>query len=165
MTSPLPVVLNYEKEVGCQPFQIALLLAGETFAKLEVNAISFNEFVVKMNLEAKEQGIDKFNMTELMRRLENSFQVRSEMVWVIHRLRKLGYCTAAVTNNWYLPQNWNGGRDRHGDTIKLLKDCFDVIVESRRVGLRKPDPAIYKLAMQLLKVNGFYLCVTHHQSG
>ena len=31
--------------------------------------------------------------------------------------------------------------------------CFDVIVESSKVGIRKPEPAFYELACELLAVD------------
>jgi epoxide hydrolase-like predicted phosphatase len=64
------------------------------------------------------------------------------MVEALHRLRANGLATAALTNNWR-----GDGNDRHG-----LRPLFDHFIESSVVGLRKPDPAIYRLAFAMLGV-------------
>jgi len=66
---------------------------------------------------------------------------------MIHRVRELradGYRTAILTNNI---KEW--GRYWKG-SIPL--DLFDVVVDSCEVGLRKPDPAIFRLTCERLGV-------------
>src|SRR6185503_10045341 len=63
-----------------------------------------------------------------------------------------GYLTACLTNNVV------GGDDRDlaGDVraaeIAAIMDRFDVIVESSKVGVRKPEPRFYEIACELLGV-------------
>ena len=52
--------------------------------------------------------------------------------------------TALLTNNWMVPE---GARD----TTDVMA-MFDVIVESSKAGVRKPDPAFYRLALDQLGV-------------
>jgi putative hydrolase of the HAD superfamily len=77
---------------------------------------------------------------------------RSEMVTAIRGLRAHGVRTAALTNNWVDP----AGETLTSDTSPLaaqMVELFDVIVESARVGLRKPDPRIYELTCHRLGVS------------
>lgn len=66
---------------------------------------------------------------------------------VIHRvgeLRAEGYRTAILTNNI---REW---ADVWRSTIPM--ELFDVVVDSSEVGLRKPDPAIFRLTCERLGV-------------
>lgn len=74
-----------------------------------------------------------------------------EMVAAIHTIRAHGLRTAALTNNW---TDEAGETHVTGDTplAAQLAALFDTIVESARVGLRKPDPRIYELVCEELGV-------------
>jgi putative hydrolase of the HAD superfamily len=52
----------------------------------------------------------------------------------------------ALTNNWSHTES--GGQD---DGTRALRGRFDVFIESAVEGLRKPDPAIYRLACERLE--------------
>mgnify|MGYP001070303637 FL=1 len=72
------------------------------------------------------------------------FEPRPEMIAVVRHLRgrlRLG----CITNN--VPADGRG-RERPFDPYEL----FDVVVESSKVGLRKPDPRIYLLACEQLGI-------------
>lgn len=60
-----------------------------------------------------------------------------------------GYKTCALTNNWIDDIGFHGSSSFHE---LQLGDHFDLVVESCRVGLRKPDKSIYQLACELLQV-------------
>ncbi|KAL6743311.1 hypothetical protein Aduo_016361 [Ancylostoma duodenale] len=73
--------------------------------------------------------------------------LNSDMVELLKDLRSAGCKTALLTNNFY------GDRARLQPTLpKGIEKYFDVIVESCRVGLRKPDTAIYRHICDKLKV-------------
>jgi epoxide hydrolase-like predicted phosphatase len=74
-----------------------------------------------------------------------------EMVTAITTIRTHGLRTAALTNNWV---DTDGSTHVSGDTpmATALDGLFDTIVESARVGLRKPDPRIYELVCERLGV-------------
>jgi epoxide hydrolase-like predicted phosphatase len=74
--------------------------------------------------------------------LEN--RPRPIMVEALRRLRAHRLMTAALTNNW---KSEGEAPDRHG-----LRPLFDHFIESSVVGLRKPDPAIYRLAFATMQV-------------
>ncbi len=56
----------------------------------------------------------------------------------------VGYKTCVLTNNWI--------DDKLEVPFSMLKKEFDVVIESCKVGVRKPDPLIYKLACDKLQV-------------
>jgi putative hydrolase of the HAD superfamily len=78
--------------------------------------------------------------------------VRPEMVAMLDRVKDAGYRTACLTNNVI----GGDGRDLTGDArameIGAIMDRFDVIVESSKVGVRKPEHRFYEIACQLLSV-------------
>ncbi|CAJ0589364.1 unnamed protein product [Cylicocyclus nassatus] len=70
-----------------------------------------------------------------------------EMATLLKDLRIVGIKTALLTNNCYVD------RARLSPTIpKNIENHFDVVVESCRVGMRKPEYAIYRHVCNQLKV-------------
>ena len=74
-----------------------------------------------------------------------------EVVTAIRAIRARGLRTGALTNNW---ADADGESHVTGDSplARELADLFDTIVESARVGLRKPDTRIYELVCERLGV-------------
>ena len=71
--------------------------------------------------------------------------VQEAVVDAVRRLRADGYKTALVTNNALeLRDRWR--------SLVPLDELFDVVVDSCEVGVRKPDPRIYALALERLGV-------------
>ena len=70
--------------------------------------------------------------------------VRPEMVTALDRVIRAGYRTACLTNNVV------GGEQRMevGDVMVM----FDHVVESSKVGCRKPEPRFYEIACELVGV-------------
>ncbi len=67
--------------------------------------------------------------------------IRSDIVEKVLALRSAGYRTALVTNNI----------KEYSDTWRAqipAGEMFDVIVDSSLVGVRKPDPRIYLMALE-----------------
>ena len=73
-----------------------------------------------------------------------SGEIRPEMVMALDRVIHAGYRTACLTNNVV------GGEQRMdvGDVMVM----FDHVVESSKVGCRKPEPRFYEIACELLDV-------------
>jgi putative hydrolase of the HAD superfamily len=66
-----------------------------------------------------------------------------EMVAAVRRVRTAGYRTGLLTNT---AREWGATWRR----VVPLDELFDVVLDSSEVGLRKPDPAIYRLACERL---------------
>lgn len=72
--------------------------------------------------------------------------VRDEMVQCCRELRSLGFPTGLLTNNAReFAEFWR--------PMLPLDELFDDIVDSCEVGMRKPDPRIYQLAVERLGVD------------
>jgi putative hydrolase of the HAD superfamily len=74
--------------------------------------------------------------------------LRPAMVDAVRACRRAGLRTALLTNNVSAlddaPHAWHGPL--------LLDELFDVVVESSKAGVRKPDPAAYALVLEHLGV-------------
>jgi epoxide hydrolase-like predicted phosphatase len=83
---------------------------------------------------------------EVMAAIAEAGVARPIMLEAIRRIRARSLRVGALTNNW----RREGPED---DVIPhALRSHFDVFIESRVVGLRKPDPRIYELACRELGV-------------
>jgi len=145
-TSPFEAFARYEREHGLPDGFIRGLNTTNpdtnAWARLERADVSFEQFCELFEAEARAAGgqLEGRAVIELL-----AGDVRDEMVEAIRRCRER-LKTAAVTNNWIVEDD--GGR-RIDD---LAGPLFDVVIESSKIGLRKPDPRIYELACRELRV-------------
>lgn len=65
---------------------------------------------------------------------------------IIHSLP--GFKIAVLTNNWI---DDSPHRHRTGHAFLLLRRYFDMVFESCRIGLQKPDPKIYEYVLEVMK--------------
>jgi epoxide hydrolase-like predicted phosphatase len=101
-------------------------------------------FFEAFDAEADSCGV-RVSSRELMEEIARYAQARPDMIEAIRRLRRAGFRVAALTNNWVMEGPLAEG-------MNLLKAEFDVFVESSRTGLQKPDPRIYELTLQELRL-------------
>ncbi|BAR56639.1 putative hydrolase of the HAD superfamily [Bradyrhizobium diazoefficiens] len=76
--------------------------------------------------------------------------LRPEMVEALKRI-KAGLKTGCITNN--LPANAIGSMTGRSLYIAEVMVLFDHVIESAKIGLRKPDPRIYKMMVETMKVD------------
>ena len=76
--------------------------------------------------------------------------LRPEMVEALKRI-KAQFKTGCITNN--LPANAIGSLTGRSLYIAEVMVLFDHVIESAKIGLRKPDPRIYRLMVETLKVD------------
>ncbi|MDN3277407.1 HAD-IA family hydrolase [Frankia sp. RB7] len=76
--------------------------------------------------------------------------LRPEMVEALKRI-KAQFKTGCITNN--LPANAIGSMTGRSLYVAEVMVLFDHVIESAKIGLRKPDPRIYKLMVETLKVD------------
>ena len=143
LESPLKVITNFEKTVGLRHGTVnkVILEGGDTgpWACLERGQISMADFCHEMDHQSKKAGTP-FSSQHLMSAFDEMARVRPQVIEVVRSLRKRGQTVAALTNNWH-----SGGilEDRFAE----LREEFDLMVESWKVGLRKPEAAIYQLVL------------------
>jgi putative hydrolase of the HAD superfamily len=79
-----------------------------------------------------------------------SGELRPEMVEALRRV-KPACKTGCITNN--LPANAIGSTSGRTLYVAEVMALFDTIIESAKIGLRKPDPRIYRMMVEALGVN------------
>lgn len=143
--SPLRAIAGYERERGIEPGLVNRVVVASgpagAWARLERGEIDLEQFHRDFDRECAAAGA-ALSSRELFERMAQAAQPRPEMLEALGRLRRAGLATAALTNNWA----------GDGDRLAPLRGAFDVFVESSRVGLRKPDPRIYRLTLELLEI-------------
>src|ERR1700744_5081612 len=79
-----------------------------------------------------------------------SGDLRPEMVEALRRV-KTRFRTGCITNN--LPANAIGSLGGRSLYVAEVMALFDHVIESARIGLRKPDPRIYQMMVEALGVD------------
>jgi putative hydrolase of the HAD superfamily len=79
-----------------------------------------------------------------------SGDLRPEMVEALKRV-KCHLRTGCITNN--LPANAIGSKGGRTLYIAEVMALFDHVIESAKIGLRKPDPRIYRMMVEALDVD------------
>jgi putative hydrolase of the HAD superfamily len=128
---------------------------------LERGALTMDQFFDALEAEAAVAGFS-LDARKLMGLIGSSLGPRPAMTHAITRIRAEKLKTAALTNNWradaaepgMAQRGSNVHDERRNSTPPGLHEMlvFDVIVESAREGLRKPDPRIYALTIARLDV-------------
>ncbi len=141
-TSPFPAFARYERDNGLPDGFLRRLNATDpdanAWARLERNEVDQAGFVKLFEAEARAAGheIDGHAVLAML-----VGEVRPQMVEALRRCHDR-LKTAVLTNNF---ATLDAGQPRAEGPMAGLADHFDVVVESSKVGLRKPDPAIYEL--------------------
>jgi len=143
--SPLHAIARFEREHGiAQGFVNRVVVAtgaAGAWSRLERGEIGLEEFYLSFERECVEAG-HALSARVLLDRVAEATVPRPAMMEAIRRIRAAGLRTAALTNNWISEDSGSGA----------LRPFFDVFVESSVVGLRKPDPRIYRLACDRLGI-------------
>ena len=82
-----------------------------------------------------------------------SGDIRPEMVAALDQLKSAGFALGCITNN--VPAGHSAGMAGSAGKAKAIADIlarFDHVIESSKVGIRKPDPRIYAMACEKLRV-------------
>lgn len=146
-TSPVQSIRRFEKATGLPDGALRPLLASHegAWSRLEKSEMTPLEFALAFENEAAELGL-AVDGTAFLGAFFGELEVREEMVVVVRALRgKKLLC--AITNN----VGREDPPERPGPLP--LDDLFDVVIESSKVGVRKPDPRIYMLACERLHVS------------
>jgi putative hydrolase of the HAD superfamily len=161
LSSPFETFRRFESEHGLPTDFIRGVNStnphSNAWALLERNEISAAQFD---DLFAKEaaalghhvRGVDVLSLL--------AGDVRPEMVDLLDRVKGAGMLVACLTNNIDLGNIDPGNIDRsvgsvdgeRAAQIAAIMARFDVIVESSKIGVRKPEPRFYEIACELLGV-------------
>jgi putative hydrolase of the HAD superfamily len=153
LSSPFEAFNRYEAEIGLPKDFIRGLNArnGDTnaWAKMERSEVSLEGFVELFEEEARQQG-HKLDGWRILQSL--SGDIRPQMVEALRRCKQ-AFRVACITNN--MKHGEGPGMARSADKAKAVAEImtlFEHVVESSKLGLRKPDPRIYQHACDLLGV-------------
>jgi putative hydrolase of the HAD superfamily len=153
LTSPFEALARYERDRGLPDRFLRRLNATDpdtnAWARLERGEIDSAGFAELFEAEARAAGheIDSRAMLALL--AAKAGEVRPEMVEALRRCHER-LKTALLTNNFLAPHAT--GEPPSDGPMAEVADLFDVVVESSKVGLRKPDTAIYELVCRELGV-------------
>jgi putative hydrolase of the HAD superfamily len=151
-SSPFEAFARYERDHDLPPDFIRTLNATNpdrnAWAHLERSDVSFDEFCDLFEAEAKEAGgvLDARDVLACL-----SGDIRPEMLDAIRRCRER-LKTAMLTNNFVAQREAEAETEPTGRHIDDLARLFDVVIESSKVGVRKPDPRFYAMACDELGI-------------
>lgn len=122
---------------------------GNAWAQLESNKITIAEFDEKFAQEARAKGheVPGRDVLALL-----SGELRPEMVKALKIVKqrvKIGCITNNVSTGEGASMAKNPARAAMMDDVLSL---FDVVIESSKLGIRKPDPRIYQIACKEIGV-------------
>lgn len=150
-TSPFEAFARFEMERGL-PIDIIrrtnaanhLENAWAKFERAEISADTFDELFAA---ESRALGVE-VRGRDVLPLL--SGDLRPEMVEALRRVKEK-FKTGCITNN--LPANSIGSHAGRSLYIAEVMVLFDHVIESAKIGLRKPDPRIYKMMTDALSVD------------
>ena len=149
LTSPFDAFARYEAERGL-PAGFVRRVNSENvhtnaWARLERNELSAAGFDIAFAAESAALG-HRVAGRDVLGLLVGD--VRPQMVRAVDIVAAAGLRNACLTNN-VIEGGWSTQRPDVADVMAR----FDVIVESSRVGVRKPEPAFYELACAMLAID------------
>ena len=149
LSSPFEAFNHYEAEQGLPADFIRSVNAtnphDNAWAKLERSDVGGAEFDALFADESEALGhrVPGAAVLALL-----SGEVRPEMVALLDRVKAAGYKVACLTNN----VTGAHADDERSREIGAIMARFDAVVESSKVGCRKPEPRFYEIACELLDV-------------
>jgi putative hydrolase of the HAD superfamily len=150
LTSPFEAFARFERDNGLPEGFLRRVNATDpdtnAWSRLERGEVDWAGFADLYEGEARVAGheIDGRAVLALL-----AGEVRPAMVEALRRCHDR-LKTALLTNSFVVPDA--AGQARPEGPIAELADLFDVVIESSKVGLRKPDTAIYGLVCRELGV-------------
>jgi putative hydrolase of the HAD superfamily len=150
-TSPFEAFARFETERGLPADIIRrtnaanhLENAWAKFERAEVDIETFDRLFADESraLGAEVRGKDVLPLLQ--------GDLRPAMVEALRRV-KAKFKTGCITNN--LPSNAIGSRSGRSLYVAEVMAHFDHVIESARIGLRKPDPKIYRMMVEALGVD------------
>jgi len=147
MDSPFAAVRAFGARQGIAPERVLDLVFGaydsdtdHPWHRLERGELSLLDArQAILELGAPEHRIDLFEALGSLR----DTRIRADVIQIARDARARGVKTAIVTNN--VREFGDGWR-----AMLPVDELFDVVVDSAHVGVRKPDPRIFRMALERL---------------
>ncbi|KAK2523350.1 Ephx2 [Columba livia] len=90
-----------------------------------------------------------FSISRIFEEMAAKGTINTPLLQAARVLRRNGFKTCILTNNWV---DDSAGRLFTATLMNTLHRHFDLVIESCRLGLQKPDPQIYTYALGALQV-------------
>ncbi len=151
LSSPFEAFNTYEAEKGLPLDLIRRVNStnphSNAWALLERNDISPQEFDSLFATESEALGhrVPGADVLALL-----SGDVRPRMVQALDTVKAAGFKIACLTNNVVSTEEPATARQAE---VRTIMHKFDHVVESSKVGCRKPEPRFYEIACELLQVS------------
>ncbi len=151
LSSPFEAFNTYEAEKGLPTDLIRRVNStnphSNAWALLERNDISPQEFDSLFATESEALGhrVPGADVLALL-----SGDVRPRMVQALDTVKAAGFKIACLTNN--VVSTEEPATERQAE-VRSIMHRFDHVVESSKVGCRKPEPRFYEIACELLQVS------------
>ncbi len=151
-TSPFEAFARYETERGIPVGTIRKINSTNhehnAWAQFEQSKVDIDGFDKLFAAEAASLG-HTIPGRDVLPLLAGDF--RPDVIEALRRVKAAGLKTGCITNN--MPHNAAGGtaagRSLYSQDIMKM---FDIIIESAKVGIRKPNPRIYEMMCEQLGV-------------
>jgi len=151
LSSPFEAFNTYEAQKGLPTDLIRRVNSTNphtnAWALLERNDISPHEFDQLFATESEALGhrVPGADVLALL-----SGEVRPRMVQALDTVKAAGFKIACLTNN--VVSTEEPATERQAQ-VRTIMHTFDHVVESSKVGCRKPEPRFYEIACELLNVS------------
>ncbi|PWR18768.1 HAD-IA family hydrolase [Zavarzinia compransoris] len=149
LTSPFEAFNELEAARGLPRDSIRRINArnpdGNAWARFERSEIDLDGFDAAFAAEAAAQGLE-LRGRDVVAVIHG--RIRPEMVEALRRVKR-HYKTACLTNN----VNDLGAGPAYAAAVGAVMAEFGAVIESRKVGVRKPDPQFYRLACEILAID------------
>ncbi len=146
--SPYPMLESMGAQMGLRAGQLSDIIFGSLFEdgdhpyhrleRGEVSLFQARDEILERGRALHNVDVDIFEVFSRM-----PPDVRQPLVARVRRLKREGYPTAIITNNIR----------EYADTWRSMlpvEELFDLVVDSSREGVRKPNPAIFRLTLERL---------------
>lgn len=151
LSSPFESFNNYETANGLPVDFIRTLNATNpdtnAWARMERSEVDLAGFCELFEAEARAAGGDLVG-AEVLAMLRGD--LRPQMVRAQQRIKEAGIRQALLTNNFTSEDEDGSGFSR--PELAHAMDVYDVVIESSKAGVRKPDPAAYQLVLDALQI-------------
>ncbi|MBA59034.1 MAG: HAD family hydrolase [Gammaproteobacteria bacterium] len=153
-SSPFEAFNKFESENNI-PLDFIRLVNAENhernaWAQLESSEVTLDEFDVLFRQETKLKGYE-ISGKEVIDLL--SGDIRPSMVKALQKIAEK-YAVGCITNNVNSGQGPGMAKtEKKANQIQEVMSSFGTIIESSKVGMRKPDPRIYQLACEKMRVS------------
>ena len=151
-SSPFEAFARYERERGLPENLIRQINSANplenAWAKFERSELNLDQFDVEFAKEAKALG-HHVPGKDIIGLLSGDF--RPDVIEALRRIRHAGYKTGCITNN--VPANHSGSNEGRALYAREIMEMFDHLIESSKIGIRKPNPRIYEMMCETLSVD------------